>query len=63
VQVVIHMDGFGTPGNKRKIYELLVEQQPVQFAGLKLFTKNDRPMLTPAEVVVMLPTPVYVQYQ
>ncbi len=63
VQVVIHMDGFGTPENKRKIYQLLVEQRPVQFAGIKLFYKNDRPMLTPAQVVAMLPTPVYVQYQ
>jgi hypothetical protein len=63
VQVVIHMDGFGGPGLKRDIYRVIVEDRPVQFAGLKLFYKNDKPMLTPAEIVQMLPTPVYIQYQ
>jgi hypothetical protein len=63
VQVVIHMDGFGAPSLKRDIYRLIVEERPVQFAGLKLFYKNDKPMLTPAEIVRMLPTPVYIQYQ
>jgi hypothetical protein len=63
VQVVIHMDGFGAPGLKRDIYRVIVEQRPVQFAGLKLFYKNDKPMLTPAEIVRMLPTPAYIQYQ
>lgn len=63
VQVVIHMDGFGAPGLKRDIYRVIVEERPVQFAGLKLFYKNDKPMLTPAEIVRMLPTPVYIQYQ
>lgn len=63
VQVVIHMDGFGSPSLKREIYRHIVERRPVQFAGLKLFYKNDQPMLTPAEIVGMLPTPVYIQYQ
>lgn len=63
VQVVIHMDGFGAPGLKRDIYRVIVQERPVQFAGLKLFYKNDKPMLTPAEIVRMLPTPVYIQYQ
>ena len=57
------MDGFGPPGLKRDIYRVIVEERPVQFAGLKLFYKNDKPMLTPAEIVRMLPTPVYIQYQ
>lgn len=63
VQVVIHMDGFGAPALKREIYQLLVERRPVQFAGIKLFYKNDKPLLTPAQVVALQPTPVYVQYQ
>lgn len=63
VQVVIHMDGFGPPALKRSIYDLIVTRRPVQFAGLKLFYKNDRPMLTPAEIAAMGPTPVYIQYQ
>lgn len=63
VQVVIHMDGFGAPSLKRNIYDLVVTRRPVQFAGLKLFYKNDKPMLSPAEIVRLLPTPVYIQYQ
>jgi hypothetical protein len=63
VQVVIDADGFGTPEQKRSIYDHVVTRRPVQFAGLKLFYKNDKPMLTPAEVVAMVPTPVYIQYQ
>jgi hypothetical protein len=64
VQVVIDMDGFGTPALKRNIYDYIVNRRPVQFAGLKLFYKNDKPMLTPREVLAsFFPTPVYIQYQ
>ncbi len=63
VQVVIDMDGFGSPALKRSIYGHVVERRPVQFAGIKLFFKNDHPMLTPADVVAMRPVPLYVQYQ
>ena len=41
----------------------MVENRPVQFAGIKLFYKNDKPMLSPADVVAMRPVPLYVQYQ
>lgn len=63
VQVVVHMDGFGPPALKRSIYRHIVEDRPVQFAGIKLFYKNDRPMLTPSDVVALRPVPLYVQYQ
>ncbi len=63
VQVVIDADGFGPPANKTSIYHHVVTRRPVQFAGLKLFFKNDKPMMSPAEVVALRPTPVYVQYQ
>ncbi len=63
VQVVIDMDGFGAPQLKRSIFGHVVERRPVQFAGIKLFYKNDSPMLTEAEVVAMRPIPLYIQYQ
>ena len=63
VQVVIDADGFGTPANKTAIYAHVVRRRPVQFAGLKLFYKNDAPMLTPEQVVALDPIPVYIQYQ
>jgi len=35
----------------------------VQFTGFKLFYKNDKPMMAPAEVLSLSPVPVYIQYQ
>ncbi len=63
VQVVLHMDGFGTPALKRSIYDVIVTRRPVQYAGLKLFYKNDKPMMTPAQILTLRPLPVYIQYQ
>jgi hypothetical protein len=65
VQVVIDMDGFGTKALKRAIYEYVVVEEPVQFAGFKLFTKakNDKPMMSPQEVLQLSPQPLYIQYQ
>ena len=61
--MVIDADGFGAPALKQNIYELVVTRRPVQFAGLKLFYKNDKPMLTLAQVLAMQPVPLYIQYQ
>ncbi len=63
VQVILHMDGFGSPALKRSIYDLIVTRKPIQFAGLKLFYKNDHPMLTPAQILTLRPVPLYIQYQ
>lgn len=63
VQVVMHMDGFGTPGQKRSSHKAYIEQEPVQWVGFKLFYKNDRPLLSPADVVNLLPVPLFISYQ
>jgi hypothetical protein len=63
VQVVIHMDGFGDRPLKRSVYRDFIVREPVQFTGFKLFYKNDRPMMTPDEVLTLSPNPVYIQYQ
>ena len=68
VQVVIHMDGWGTPAMKRLTYEKFVYEEPVQFAGFKIFYKNDRRLkgsrvMTPEEVLALTPKPLYIQYQ
>lgn len=63
VQVVIHADGFGAPALKKNIYELVVTRRPVQFAGLKIFYKNDKPRMTMAQVLALQPIPLYIQYQ
>jgi hypothetical protein len=42
VQIVIQMDGFGTPKHKQDGYRFYIVPEPVQFTGFKLFYKNDR---------------------
>jgi len=67
VQVVIHADGWGPVAQKRKTYRQVVYQEPVQFAGIKIFYRNDTKrgwkLMTPAQVLELEPRPLYVQYQ
>lgn len=68
VQVVMHMDGWGPKALKRGTHAQIIEPEPVQFAGVKVFYKNDlKPpstgIFTPEEIVALHPEPVYIQYQ
>lgn len=68
VQVVVVMDGWGSKDLKRGTYNTIIGPEPVQFAGIKLFYKNDLKspstgLLTPQEVLDLKPSPIYVQYQ
>ncbi len=63
VQVVIDMDGFGPPSLKRSTWRHVIQRYPVQYTGFKLFYKNDKPMLTPEQVIRLFPAPLYIQYQ
>jgi hypothetical protein len=68
VQIVIDMDGFGSKAKKKGTWSRVIYPEPVQFAGIKLFYKNDiRPpadgLLTTDEVLNLTPAPVYIQYQ
>ena len=67
VQLVIHMDGWGAPWLKYDSYRDYVQREPVQFTGFKLFYHNDtkkgHPLLTPGELVMLTPKPLYIQYQ
>jgi hypothetical protein len=67
-QVVMVMDGWGSPARKLNTYEQFIASQPVQFTGFKLFYKNDlKPpstrLLTPKELLDLTPQPLYIQYQ
>ncbi len=68
VQVVMVMDGWGSKDLKRGTYSHVIEPEPVQFTGLKIFYKNDLKtpstgLLTPVEVLNLNPSPIYIQYQ
>ena len=67
VQVVMDMDGWGPPWLKFDSYRDYIVAEPVQFTGFKVFFHNDtkagHPLLTPAELLRLVPTPLYIQYQ
>lgn len=68
VQIVMDMDGWGNPAKKLGTYSRVVATEPVQFAGFKLFYKNDllppsTRMLTYPELLKLSPQPVFIQYQ
>lgn len=68
VQIVMDMDGWGEPSLKYSSYKDYIYREPVQFAGFKLFYKNDlkKPphrMLTPPELMKLKPQPIYILYQ
>ena len=67
VQVVMHMDGWGAPWLKFDSFKDYIVDEPVQFAGFKLFYKNDTKkgdkLLTAGELVQLKPRLMYIQYQ
>ncbi|HEX5634551.1 MAG TPA: hypothetical protein VFX50_15020, partial [Gemmatimonadales bacterium] len=65
VQLVIQMDGWGTPPLKRATYRDVVVRRPVQYTGFKLFTtaRHDGTPMAPEAVLRLRPVPLYVQYQ
>ena len=67
VQLVINMDGFGSPDLKKQTYYYAIYKEPVQFAGFKLFYKPDvqtgKRLMTPGEILQLKPRPIYIQYQ
>jgi len=68
VQVVVVMDGWGSKDLKRGTYSHIIEPEPVQFTGLKIFYKNDLKspstgIFKPSEVLELNPKPIYIQYQ
>lgn len=65
VQIVMHMDGFGSPTLKMATWRNYIVPEPVQFVGWKQFYKerNDNPRTTIQQILALQPKVVYVQYQ
>jgi len=62
VDLVLDMDGFGAQWLKMDTWNMIM-QQPLEFAGIKLFYDQDPEMFSPAEVMEIEPTPSVVIYQ
>ncbi len=63
VQVVIDMDGFGSPDTKISKYHTLVRDARTDFGGMKLFYDYDTPLLAPEDLLGLDAPPDVVIYQ
>ncbi|ASN04416.1 hypothetical protein [Virgibacillus necropolis] len=63
VEVALNYDGFGDSAIKMSAYGKLVQQQPIQYGGFKLFYEKDKPLLSPKQVLNLDPAPAIVNYQ
>jgi hypothetical protein len=63
VQLVIDADGYGAPELKTAVYNFLVRDEPVEFAGVKLFYRQDVPLMSPQEILALVPAPDVIIYQ
>jgi hypothetical protein len=63
VQLVIDADGYGAPELKTAVYNFLVRDEPVEFAGVKVFYGQDVPLMTPQEILALVPAPDVIIYQ
>jgi hypothetical protein len=64
LRILIHVDGFGTAGEKMNTWNALHVNAPAGvWWGWKNFYDEDKPTFTPAQTVAISPSPVFVSYQ
>jgi hypothetical protein len=63
IEILLNNDGFGDASIKRAEYHSLVREEPIQYGGFKLFYSQDKPVMTPKEVLELDPAPAFVDYQ
>lgn len=63
VQLVIDADGWGPPDQKQSTYAQVNGAVPIEYDGIKLFYRQDDPIMTADEVVKLDPVPMVVIYQ
>ncbi len=64
IQVLIHADGFGTPGQKFATWNALHRNAPADIQwGWKNFYRADSPTFTPQQTMKVSPAPVFISYQ
>jgi len=63
--VMIHVDGYGSPGDKQTTWQTIRESPPANvYWGWKNFIDEDLPLLTPEQTIAQaLPTPDLISYQ
>ena len=68
VDLVLNMDGWGTPQMKRDTYNVVITQHPIQYNGVKVFYRQDlvlegSTLMSAADVMSLDPVPDLVNYQ
>lgn len=63
LDIVLDMDGFGSPALKRHTYKTVLRQAQLEYSGFKLFYIQDTDMLQPVQVLALNPPPAVVIYQ
>lgn len=63
VQLVIDADGWGPPDQKRSTYDYVNNVTAVEYAGVKLFYRQDDPLMSAEDIVNLEPSPLFVMYQ
>lgn len=63
VQFVLEVDGWGDPTMKQDTYNVIAGEVPFNFFGFKLWYQQDVPLMTPEEVLALVPSPDIVIYQ
>ena len=62
--ILIHMDGQGSPGDKRQTWDAVTKAAPASvYFGWKNFYTKDHPMQSPRQTMAHKPTPVMISYQ
>ena len=62
LSIIYHMDGFGSVGEKLATWSF-TKTGPPFFNGFKLFYKEDRGLMSPAQVMALDPRPDLITYQ
>lgn len=63
VDLVMNMDGWGPPHQKLDTWNVVIQQEPIEYNGIKVFYRQDDPEMTPAEIMALEPTPDVINYQ
>jgi hypothetical protein len=63
VDLVLDMDGFGSRALKTSSYRAVMRQGLLDYAGIKLFFRQDTDLFTPGDVLALRPAPAVVIYQ
>ncbi|MDQ4039724.1 MAG: hypothetical protein M3313_15580 [Actinomycetota bacterium] len=63
--VMIHVDGYGSPGDKQTTWQTIRDAAPPNvYWGWKNFIDEDLPLLTPEQTIEQgVPTPMFISYQ